>query len=323
MICHLIQRLQYEDMIIPNGATAYFLNGARAVQMFYIISGMMAFLAFSQIRGGYFSYVKRKYLRLFPTYILMIFIYFLIGSGKSINSFSDDSIDISPIGIIFNIFGLHGFSPRYVNAVVPGGWYIGIIWIYFLIVPLLYKLVRNTSAAVKCMFVGLVLRVLFHIIASRYIETPYVSEWADMFILNQFLFLAIGQLLYYCLIKKDFKIRPIDHLLFAATVLYVTLQADTLVFWALIFVVIIVLLSKFDNSVFVNRAALWFGKYSYEIYLCHIGVQYYMCRTNFFKFGNTYLTILVTFIACVFLTSIIAVLVNKLMNFVRIKYFKS
>lgn len=320
VMCHLIQRLQFEDMIGSNGVISYLLNGARAVQLFFVVSGMVAFLSFRRVKwGGYPAYIKKKYLRLFPAYILMICFYYVIGSGKAINSFSDSTVEISPFGIILNLLGLHGFSPKYINTIVPGGWYVGIIWIYFLIAPLLYKIIRSTSMAVKCMFLGLVLRVVCHIISGYFIENTCVREWLDMFIINQFLFLAIGQLLYFCLIKKDMTIHPFDQLLLVITVLYVTFQVDTLALWALIFVIIMILLSNFKNSLFVNHIALWFGKYSYEIYLCHVMVQYYMCKSQIFKFNNMYLTILFNFVVCVIITSLVAVLVNKSINVVKIK----
>ena len=263
--------------------------------------------------GGYYSYIKKKYLRLFPAYSLLIIAYYVIGKGQAINTFSDNSIAITPFAIILNLSGLHGFSPKYINTVVPGGWYVGTIWIYICFAPLLYKIINNTSAAIKCMFIGLMIRIIFHLFADNYIETIYIKEWADMFILNQFLFLAIGQLLYFLIIKKDLAIKPLDHVLLSIMLFYITFGVDVLVSWALLFILIILLLANFERSLFINRISLWFGKYSYEIFLCHVIVQYYVCKMEIFKTYNIYVTLIITFVICLLCTSLIAVGLNKLL----------
>lgn len=52
VMCHVIQRLYANDMIVGNFVTAYLLNGARAVQMFFILTGMTMFLSLEKKSGG-------------------------------------------------------------------------------------------------------------------------------------------------------------------------------------------------------------------------------------------------------------------------------
>lgn len=249
----------------------------------------------------------------------MIFVYYLIGRGSSVNSFSQNSVLIRPIGIILNILGLHGFSPSWINSVVPGGWYVGIIWIYICLAPMLFKLIRTTSSAVKCVFVGLLLRVAFHIICNRLLLDGTISEWADMFFINQFVFLSLGQLLYFFIIKREFSVHSIDHVLFVVMLIYVALQKDTLMIWAVVIIFMIVLMNILENTIFVNKTALWLGKYSYEIYLSHIFVMYYICQIPFLKFENCYVTIGITFVICVIVTIVFAVMLNNLVRIITSK----
>lgn len=60
LLCHLIQRLQFENMITLNNITSYFLNGARAVQMFYIITGLVTFLSLSRCKWGGVLFIYKK-----------------------------------------------------------------------------------------------------------------------------------------------------------------------------------------------------------------------------------------------------------------------
>ncbi len=48
LMCHLIQWLISKSMISANSVTDSLLNGARAVQMFYIISGFTVFLSLAR-----------------------------------------------------------------------------------------------------------------------------------------------------------------------------------------------------------------------------------------------------------------------------------
>lgn len=249
----------------------------------------------------------------------MVLVYYLVGNGYSVNSFTQDSVLIRPIGIILNILGLHGFSPIWINAVVPGGWYVGIIWIYTCLAPLLFRIIRTTSSAVKCVFAGLLFRIAFHVICNHLLLDAIISEWADMFIINQFVFLALGQLLYFFIIKREFRVHMTDHILLAAMLIYVALQKDTLMVWAFVIILIVVLLTVLEDTIFVNKVALWLGKYSYEIYLSHIFVMYYICQIPFLKFENRYITIGVAYIVCAVVTIVFSVILHKLVGIIMNK----
>lgn len=59
LLCHLIQRLAASSMIVSNSVVNFMLQGARAVQMFFIISGFTSFLSLDKnriyVRGGVFE----------------------------------------------------------------------------------------------------------------------------------------------------------------------------------------------------------------------------------------------------------------------------
>lgn len=330
LMCHLIQRLIANNLIVSNSVTHYLLNGARAVQLFFIISGLTTFLSLDgSSGGGYKRYVIKRYLSIFPHYILAIVLYYIVGRGFSLLSTATGMVRISFLGIVLNVLGLNSLSATFINSVVPGGWYIGVIWIYYLIAPLIYKIVRNTDRASICVGVALLIRVVFHLFCSRFISDPLVVDWADMWILNQFVFIAIGQFLYFVLLKQDTYVGITGQVTLLVTVLYVTFQKDSLIFWALIFVVLIYIIVNTESPVIVNRFALIFGKYSLELYLLHNAVLFYVCN-NMIAINNSYIMIGITFIVSVILTFIFGVAMNKSISKIkeyvqnkRIKYIDS
>lgn len=279
--------------------------------------------------GGYKRYVIKRYLSIFPHYILAIVLYYIVGRGFSLLSTATGMVRISFLGIVLNVLGLNSLSATFINSVVPGGWYIGVIWIYYLIAPLIYKIVRNTDRASICVGVALLIRVVFHLFCSRFISDPLVVDWADMWILNQFVFIAIGQFLYFVLLKQDTYVGITGQVTLLVTVLYVTFQKDSLIFWALIFVVLIYIIVNTESPVIVNRFALIFGKYSLELYLLHNAVLFYVCN-NMIAINNSYIMIGITFIVSVILTFIFGVAMNKSISKIkeyvqnkRIKYIDS
>lgn len=197
----------------------------------------------------------------------MSIIYWFLGHGYSLIKVGADRVPFTIGVLLLNIFGLNGFSPKYIN-IVPGGWYIGVVVIYYILAPFIRKIVSSTSQAVKFCVATLVMRIGFHTLSSILFDgNEIVSAWADMFIINQLVFIAIGQLLYFVLIKKDVKITRVDQIFVASAILYVTLQVDSLMLWSLFIVSFIILIACIENSPFINKLSLLFGKYSFEIYL--------------------------------------------------------
>lgn len=259
------------------------------------------------------KYVKKRYLSLFPHYIVAIAVYYFIGKGYSLLSTAKGNVKISLIGIILNVLGFNGFSITYINSVVPGGWYIGTVWLYFLMAPFIFKVVNNASKAVNCVFAALICRVGFHFLCGRVVLDPLLNDWADMCILNQFSFIAIGQFLFFVIIKKDIRLSRLSQLALIMSIMYVTIQKDILTLWALVFAIIILVLSKTGRSILINRCMLLFGKYSLEIYLLHNAVLFYLCKMKW-NIQNSYILILALLIITSALSLGLGVVMNKCIN---------
>lgn len=254
-------------------------------------------------------------MRIFVPYLLAIALYWVAGGGVSLITTAAGSIPYSLKGVLLNALGLHGLSSTYINSIVPGGWYIGVVWLYYLVAPLLFRWVNTASGAVKCILIGMVLRLGTQLLAGILTADSVMLDWIDMLITNQFVFIAIGQFLYFVLIKKDRKLGYPDHGILALLLLYVTLQKDTLMLWAAVITGIILVMALFEGkNILVNRFALFAGKHSMEIYLLHMVVVYYVCRVEALRFSNTYLTVGVTYLITVALVLGISFGAHKLIS---------
>lgn len=110
-------------------------------------------------------------------------------------------------------------------------------------------------------------RICMHLISSLLFKNNVVmSGWMDMFILNQLVFIAMGQVMYFIFIKKDLIITRLDQIWIILILLYTTIQVDSLMIWSLFIVTIVFMVFSINNSILVNKYALYFGKYSFEIY---------------------------------------------------------
>lgn len=297
VLCHLIQRLSANHVITNDFITNYLLNGARAVQMFFMLTGMTMFMSFEKNKEvSYANYLIKRYIRIFIPYLMAIAVYWCLGGGKSLLSTPNGFISYSLKGILLNALGLHALSSTYINSIVPGGWYIGVVWLYYLMVPLLFKWVNTVSRAVKCMLIGLILRIGTQLLSSFLTDNQMILDLLDMQLTSQFVFIAIGQFLYFVLIKKEWELGHADHGILVLFLLYVTLQKDTLMLWALVFTgVILVMALLKGKNILVNRFALFAGEHSMEIYLLHMVAVILVCKVEKFHFQNTYLTIGITY----------------------------
>lgn len=128
--------------------------GAFGCQLFFVISGFLAVKSWERLlakyensteknRTTYKAFLKKRYLSIAPIYILFILFYQII--SYYIATFNVEpfyKISHNPLSILANIFLLNGLDYQAFNNIVPGGWFIGTIFLFYLLFPLIYKLYR-------------------------------------------------------------------------------------------------------------------------------------------------------------------------------------
>ena len=149
---------------------APFLFGQIGVQLFLVCSGLLVVKTiFSKITSikSYFIFIFKKYISMAILFALFLCIYVVI--NILFNNFGlkvPYNNSIKPVSIILNVLLLHGLSPVCLNNVVPGAWYVGTLFLLFLMCPL-FKFKTKNSYKIAAAVIS-VLSVILSIILSRY-----------------------------------------------------------------------------------------------------------------------------------------------------------
>lgn len=113
--------------------------GAFGCQLFFVVSGFLMVASWERLLSkyngtvskAYKEFIKKRYLSIAPIYILFILFYQIVSyciGALDIDSFY--RISHAPLSVLANVFLLHGLDYVNFNHVVPGGWFIGTIFLF-------------------------------------------------------------------------------------------------------------------------------------------------------------------------------------------------
>jgi len=272
-------------------------NGARGVQLFYILSAFTLFLSFSYRNNNENTPIKnyfiRRFFRIAPLYYLAI-IYYLWQDGTGPRYWLGNSPGISLGNIISNFTFTHGFSPYWIASLVPGGWSVAIEVVFYCMLPLLFRYIKNLQQAVLFTLATLLLRFVLLLIFERYClitDRRLWSEYLFLYLPNQLPVFSLGIILYYLLNDNTgFKIN--SKTLLAAFVMLavgISIQHDQVLseifYFGLTFLLLIIALQRYQPWLLFNPIFTYIGNISYTIYLTHWSVIYFV---NKYKIINIY-----------------------------------
>ena len=134
----------------------FMAGGWIGCSLFFMISGYCLCMKYDE-NVCYFEYLKKRLIRLLPAYYISIIIwYFLIKMG----------ITHKPIGlsaILSHIFLVHNFDNSNFYSLSGVFWFLGVLFDFYLIFPILYKLKKKKYALEIFTFVVFVLSVFISI----------------------------------------------------------------------------------------------------------------------------------------------------------------
>ncbi|MBQ5852458.1 MAG: acyltransferase family protein, partial [Lachnospiraceae bacterium] len=127
--------------------------GQMGCQIFFLVSGTALCYSWTShlkkskeknIFVQYITFIKNRYLRLAPGFLLILFINLLLNIIlMDICNYSPGYVMSRSVkGILLNVFFLHGLSKEFINEVFPGGWYIGTAFILYIIFPFLFSICK-------------------------------------------------------------------------------------------------------------------------------------------------------------------------------------
>jgi peptidoglycan/LPS O-acetylase OafA/YrhL len=187
-------------------------------------------------------------------------------------------------GYLSNGLFIHGLTPKYVNNVVPGGWSIGTAFLFYALLPLLTKWVKDTPSAIKFTLISIVVaaatKIPEKLLGAKFLSEDYAYYWLP----NQLPAFALGITLYHCykdilsgegpaFLKLKMWRSPMTVIACIATVVALHVVCPRLPMFHVVasvlffFMCISMLASK--PTIFTSPTMQLVGKVSYSMYVWH------------------------------------------------------
>lgn len=140
IIVHTSQKYQ-----LPTSMERFCDFGQFGCQLFFVISGYMAYLSFSSCKTSRVFY-QRRFLAIAPGWHLTMLLFIVVNMiWKSLGLSQVYQECHTVAGLLINALFLNGFVPFCNNNGVPGGWFIGTIMIFYAICPFLIQLIDKVK----------------------------------------------------------------------------------------------------------------------------------------------------------------------------------
>lgn len=264
-----------------------FTAGAMGVQLFYVLSAFTLLLSLANRSGeGWVNFYIRRFFRIAPLFYFALFFYIFNDMFMPRPDFWSGNKPITATTILSKLFFVNGWNPYLINSIVPGGWSISVEVSFYLIVPILYKILKNLWTAIIATLVSL---VGTNIIYTFLLNNPIIPEsdlwhyFLYFWFPNQLPVFCLGIVLYHLIVNyinynKQW-ITYVSLVMIIALSVYIPrtyfLLNNTLFFapihflFAFCFVLLAYSLNNVKECILVNKYACYIGKISYSIYLSH------------------------------------------------------
>ena len=266
VICHILGNI---DFGLPENFffQTFLPFGADYVFLFMMLSAFSMCCAYYQKfkdrQVDLNTFYKRRYLRIWPFFALMVLIDVAFGFSKE-----------SLIEAFANLTLFFGFLPNPDIHVIGVGWFLGLIFAFYAIFPFFVFLIDNKIRA----WIVLALSIAMTIFASSYFSRPElvvraVGKWSFLYCMPMF----VGGGLIYLYIDKIKKIPVLWALSIAvlATVLFFALDsyhfvAKMLLFASWLIFAIADSVRPTQWTLMRNKFFAFLSGVSMEVYLCHM-----------------------------------------------------
>lgn len=250
--------------------------GARAPQFFFLISAFLTWKSIDKHGMDRRRFYIGRARRIIPLYYIALVVAMLIPT-ITINEYS-----------ILNIVGhfllIHGFNPYWINTIMGVGWYVGDLAIFYLICPLLYRIINDLKSSVLCLMICTATSSLSLILWNN-TNTDSTLEmfFNTFFFLHQLPILCLGIVIYYIIKLIEDRKASTKMILFLVTgitflfsavfiILHLNKRIFTSSFAAGVLCTWLFLICYSIRELFQNKSfnpLIEIGKHSYGVYLFH------------------------------------------------------
>ncbi len=279
--------------------TSLMNNGARGVQLFYMLSAFTLFLSFSR-RGfkennAILKYFIRRFFRIAPLYyVAIIFYLWLYGTGP--RYWLGDATHVTTTNIISTFTFTNSFNPYWITSIVPGGWSVAIEVVFYCLLPFLFYRIKNIQQACGFTLIALFLRLILFILFSHFRLISSERLWGDylfIYLPNQLPIFSLGIVLYFLIYDKENIKLSFKFLVIASLLILIGLSIEPglflpeLFYYGMAFFILVYGIHKYHTTILFNPILLYIGKVSYTIYLTHWASLYFL---NKYKMTNVIAT---------------------------------
>jgi len=328
---------------VPTYVTAIQNSFGFAVQLFFIIAGFtLSYRYYNRLnnKSELKNYYIIRFFRIAPVFYVMIviwgcFYYFQMG------------VSFSPVEYLANFTFSFNFFPAMIDSIVAAGWFIGVLFLFYLIFPILIRIIRTAKVAIPIIIGVLVLSSYFFLYeASR----PELYNYGYKSVLTQFPFFLIGigcfLLMRNVMFKEGFfeKIStkiiggvligtslfifylfswdsPLNSFLFQKSYILVIIYIGGLIYGLLLGGVIM-----YPWKGIVNRVSKFIADRSYSIYLLHlflIQISLGLYTAIFYNINNFNLAYFVSILIILAIVIPISSIIYRFIEQPAYKYGKS
>jgi peptidoglycan/LPS O-acetylase OafA/YrhL len=260
--------------------------GFLGVQLFFLVSAVSMCYMWEQRRNESSRQLKfyiRRTARIAPLFWFAIIFYTLLyGTAPRADALNG----VGPFELILTAFFLHPFSPSAINAVVPGGWSIGIEMCFYLIFPLLAAL-QPKRLLIFAFAAFVLLGILGTSVAERFGSGDNYSIFLYYSMLTELPIFPLGMFIYAITLGEE-KIESLHTIVlvilwlvtaFVAKILFGLTSRPYL--WLEIGILALFVWSALRWNL-GQRVLAYIGRLSYSMYLFHFAALYFLER----YFGN-------------------------------------
>lgn len=210
------------------------------------------------------EFYKRRYQRIWPFFALLCTVELIV--DHSVTSFYEWFADLTLA---------YGLLPNANISVVGVGWFLGVIFVFYMIFPFFVFLMGNKKRAWMVMGITVVLNILCQIYFFNNDHVVMGMRFSANLAYSAVFFTAGGLIYLYREKIKKINVWLIVAATVIATVLYYTVNDSVymlLILFSLLSMCGICAGGGIAKSVFQNKAVQFLASISMEIYLCHMFV---------------------------------------------------
>ncbi len=319
-------------------------EGARGVQIFYIVSALTLFMSLStsSFSGKKIEQIKffiRRFFRIAPMFYFTILIFTIIGFLFPFWK-TALSLDFNTISLLSSLTFTNNFFPQYMNSIVPGQWSVAIEMLFYLIVPILFLRIKNLRDAKRYFIWALILASLIEFFLPALLPSN-VSENVKIFLFYtlpiQIPTFILGFIAFFLLHddnkenKDSTQKQEFFHLLlivllceiifftlklFFFGIVDISLITPRIYVQSVLFLGLVILFSNGYLSLLQNKVFQYVGKLSYSVYLVQFISFMLITKNNIYPaiavyFGNAYVEYIILSIGAIALSVLISSITFK------------